>query len=112
MRKSVKRSRLGESAAQIEAEMRRLGLWLDHPPSEQEVLSGGAFGLGTVGFDTWLQVIFVTRLRQVAAGEFDIPASSSVAAQAVREWDGDPLDRHRLLELVQQVDALLGRRRS
>jgi len=107
MRHGTKQARLGESAAQIEGEMRRLELWLEHPPSEQEVLSGGAFGLGTVGFDTWLQVVFVARLRQVAAGEFDIPASSSVASQAVREWDGDPIDRRRLLELVQQVDELL-----
>jgi uncharacterized protein YqcC (DUF446 family) len=107
MRKSTKQARLGEFSDQIEAEMRHLGLWLEQPPPEASVLAGGAFGLGTVAFDTWLQVVFVHRLRQVAAGTFDLPRSSSVGAQAVREWDGDPLDRDTLLGLIQQVDDLV-----
>lgn len=107
VRDSTKQARLGELSDRIEAELRRLGLWLEHPPPEATVLAGGAFGLGTVAFDTWLQVVFVNRLRQVAAGTFDLPRSSSVGAQAVREWDGDPIGRDTLLGLIQQVDDLL-----
>ena len=99
-------ARLGVLADEIEAEMRRLGTWMDDPPSEETVLAGGAFGLGTVAFDTWLQVVFVLRLRQAAAGEFEIPSSSSVGAQAVREWDGYT-DRDRLLDLIHEVEALI-----
>ena len=98
-------ARLGALADEIEAEMRRLGLWREDPPAEETVLAGGAFGLGTGPFETWLQVVFVPRLRQVAAGTFDPPTSSSVAAQAVREWDGYR-DRDRLVGLIQQVDDL------
>jgi uncharacterized protein YqcC (DUF446 family) len=107
MSKRATKARLGELAIAIESEMRRLGLWLEQPPPEETVLAGGAFGLGTVPFDTWLQVVFVQRLRQVAAGTFDIPTSSSVGAQAVREWDADPFDRDELLGLIHQVDSLL-----
>ena len=90
--------------------MRRVGIWLDDPPSEQEVLAGGAFGMGTVSFDVWVQVVFVTRLRQVAQGKFPIPDSSAVGTQATREWDGSgpgAPDRNRLLELLLEVDDLI-----
>ena len=98
--------RLGAIADEIEAEMRRVGLWLDAPPSEEEVLAGGAFGLGTTAFDTWVQVVFVRRLRQVAAGAFPLPKGSAVGVQATREWDGSP-HHDRLLELLLEVDSLV-----
>lgn len=88
--------------------MRKLGLWLENPPSEETVLAGGAFGLGTVAFDSWVQVVFVTRLRQTADGVFPIPSSSSVGTKATREWNGyDPVDRERLLGLILDVDDLI-----
>ena len=107
MSEATTRARMGELASEIESEMRRLGVWLEQPPPEETVLAGGAFGLGTVPFDTWLQVVFVQRLHQVAEGTFDIPRSSSVGAQAVREWDSDPFDRDALLDLIHQVESLV-----
>lgn len=70
------------------------------------MLAGGAFGLGTATFETWLQVVFIPRLRQVAAREIAIPADSSVAAQAAREWDG-LLGRERLFELIAKIDEVV-----
>jgi uncharacterized protein YqcC (DUF446 family) len=101
------RARLGELADDIEAELKRTDMWIPDPPSEETVLAGGAFGLKTVPFDAWLQVVFVPRLRQVAAGEFPVPESSSVGAQAVREYDSDPLDRGPLMDLLNEVDGLV-----
>jgi uncharacterized protein YqcC (DUF446 family) len=109
MSEAKKRARLAVLAGEIESEMRRIGVWRENLPSEEKVLEGGAFGLGTVSFDTWLQVVFVTRLRQAANGDIDIPHTSSVAAQSAREWDGDPLDRGRLQELIEAVDSTVGR---
>lgn len=102
-----KQRRLGEIAGEIEAEMRRLGWWADDPPAEETVLAGGAFGMNSVAFPTWLQVVFVTRLRQAAAGELEIPSSSSVATFAAREFDGYPEDVDRLLGLLLDVDDLV-----
>lgn len=98
--------RLKDLADEIEAEMRRIGTWSDDPPTEEEVLAGGAFGLGTVAFDQWVQVVFVRRLRQVAEGTFPIPKSSAPGAQATREWDGSP-HHDRLLELLLEVDSVV-----
>jgi hypothetical protein len=49
MQDSLKRSQLGRLADEIEAELRVAG-WNPDPPTEETVLAGGAFGLGTVAF--------------------------------------------------------------
>jgi uncharacterized protein YqcC (DUF446 family) len=100
-----KREQLGKLADELEAELRKVA-WNPDPPPEEEVLAGGAFGLKAVPFETWLQVIFITRLRQVAAGDMAIPATSSVAVQAAREWDGVP-GRDRLFDLISEVDRIV-----
>jgi uncharacterized protein YqcC (DUF446 family) len=99
--------RAGELADRLEAELRRLGAWVDAPPSEEEVLAGGAFGMGTVPCETWIQVVLVERLRAVERGEMALPGSSSLAAHAVRELDGRT-DRDDLIDLLHEVDGLAG----
>lgn len=106
-KQEARRRRLGELADEIEAELRSLGWWLPDPPSENTVLAGGAFGMETVPFVTWIQVIFVVRLRQAASGEFPIPSSSSVSTMAVRELDGGAQDTDRLLDLLHEVDRVV-----
>jgi uncharacterized protein YqcC (DUF446 family) len=95
----------GELAEQIETELRRLGAWSDDPPPEDVVLAGGAFGMGSVPYETWIQVVLVARLRQVAAGEMELPPGSSVGVHAVREFDGAP-DHDALIHLLIEVDDL------
>ena len=101
-----RRARIGDLADAIEAEMRRLGVWTATPPSEETVLAGGAFGLGTVPFEYWIQVILVPRLRAVAAAEMAIPEASYVGTQAVREWDGMN-DRATLQQLLSELDGVV-----
>lgn len=94
-------------ADRIEAALRACGAWRDDPPSEDDVLAGGAFGAGSVPFETWIQVVLLARLRAVARGEAEPPSGSSVAAYAVREWDGHP-DCGDLLDLLHDLDAAVG----
>lgn len=103
----AKRKRLGEIADGIEAELKRIGWWQDDPPSEETAVAGGAFGMKTVAFSQWLQVVFVKRLRQAAAGEFPMPSSSSVSTMATREFDGYPEDLSRLMDYLYEVDGLV-----
>jgi uncharacterized protein YqcC (DUF446 family) len=106
-KKDAKRRRLGEIADELEAELKKIGWWIPDPPSEEEVVAGGAFGMNAVAFPTWLQVVFVKRLRQAAAGEFDIPRSSSVSTFATREFDGYREDVEHLMDLLYEVDRLV-----
>lgn len=103
-----KRARLGEIAGEIETELERLGWWMPNPPSEETVLGGGAFGMEAVPFPTWLQVVFVKRLRQAAAREIEIPRASDVATHAMREFDGiQSRDTSRLFHLLSEADQVV-----
>ena len=103
---SARRVRAGELADEIEAELKRIGVWMPNPPSDETVVAGGAFGMNSVPFYTWLQVVLVARLRQIAAGEMEVPQSSSIGTFAVRELDGEVLDVERLMDLIHEVDGL------
>lgn len=101
-----RRARLLEIADELEAELKRMRWWMPNPPSEETVLGGGAFGMNAVPFPTWIQVVLVKRLRQAAAGEFEIPRSSSVSTFAIREFDGYQEDTSGLMDLLHEVDHL------
>lgn len=98
--------RAGELADEIEAELKRLRMWMPNPPSEDHVLAGGAFGMNTVPFVTWLQVVLVARLRAVAAGEMEMPAASEIGTMAVREFDAGYENTGDLMRLIHEVDHL------
>ena len=88
----------------IEQEMRRIGLWRAEPLRPGQMNFSQAFAMDTMTFAQWLQFVFVPRVREaVAANSF--PSGSSVGAQAVREFDGDP-DADRLVELLSEFDGL------
>jgi len=104
----MKTSRLQQSASrqidQIEAEMRNIGMWQDQPLPPKQMEFKQAFAMDTMTFSQWLQFIFVPRVREaVASGEF--PSGSSVATQAVREFDGYE-NADGLISLLSEFDAL------
>ena len=88
----------------IEQEMRKIGFWQDQPLRPEQMEFKQAFAMDTMTFTQWLQFIFVPRVHEaIAANQF--PSSSSVGAQAVREFDGDPEAAH-LVNLLCEFDAL------
>lgn len=96
--------RLTAALDAIEAELDRLFPGLPEPTAEQRA-GGGAFGLATMAFAQWLRFVFVPIARE-RVGSGDLPAGSAVAAQAVREFDGD--DRAAtLIGLLADFDALV-----
>ena len=89
----------------IEAELRRAGFWQDAPLPEEAYDFSRAFGADTMTYAQWLQFVFVPRVRELVAARGQFPASSSVGAQAVREFDGD--DRaSALVTLLSDFDVL------
>ena len=51
--------------------------------------------------------MLVKRLREVAAGEMELPRSSSVGTMAMREFDTAGQDMDRLSTLINEADALV-----
>jgi uncharacterized protein YqcC (DUF446 family) len=91
-------------ADRIEAEMRSIGFWQNEPLRPEQMEFTQAFAMDTMTYAQWLQFVFLARVREAAAAN-QFPASSSVGAQAVREFDGDP-DADRLVTLLAEFDAL------
>lgn len=79
--------KVAQYADRIEAEMRRIGLWQDQPLRPEQTNFKQAFAMDTMAFSQWLQFIFLPRVREAAVSN-NFPRSSSVGAQAVREFDG------------------------
>lgn len=93
---------LSRTLDSIESELARL--WPDLPePSGDDVAGGGAFGHATMAFPQWLRFVFLPAARErIASG--DLPGSSQVGAQAVRELDGYP-EADTLVGLLSEFDV-------
>ncbi len=91
--------------AEIEAEMRRAGLWQSDAQRPPAGPITAAFGAGMMTFQQWLQFVFIPNVRSIIAERGQFPSESSVAAMAVREFDGlSKADR--LVDLLGEFDAL------
>jgi uncharacterized protein YqcC (DUF446 family) len=98
------RQKVAQYADQIQAEMRRIGLWQNQPLHPEQMDFKQAFAMDTMAFSQWLQFIFLPRVREAAESN-NFPRSSSVGAQAVREFDGFT-EADQLITLLSEFDAL------
>jgi uncharacterized protein YqcC (DUF446 family) len=93
---------------EIEAEMRRVGVWQAGPPPAERMEFRSAFAADTLAFEQWLQFVLVPRVRGIVAARGQFPSGSEVADQAFREWKmyGERDDVDRLIELLREFDAM------
>ncbi len=96
-----------EKIVEIQIEMKRIGYWQSEPLPEEKHNFHAAFAMDTMAFSQWLQFIFIPRVTSIVEARSEFPSSSSVGAQAIREFDGDP-DAQRLVSLLCEFDALFG----
>jgi uncharacterized protein YqcC (DUF446 family) len=89
----------------IEIEMKRIGLWQEEPLPAEAYDFRSAFAIDTMAFSQWLQFILVPRVRGLISAGGAFPAESHVAAQGVREFDGQP-ETDQLIALLSNFDAL------
>jgi uncharacterized protein YqcC (DUF446 family) len=108
---SVDRGRVGEKIDEVEAEMRRVGLWREAPLEAEKYNFRQAFALDTMAFVEWLQFVFIPRVHEILAAGGELPAKSEVGAQAFREFvmypAYDEALTERLLSLLKEFDRLV-----
>lgn len=107
MKKEANPQEVAEKIAEIENEMKRIGLWRDEPLREEQYEFRQAFAMDTMTFSQWLQFIFVPKVKGIIAAGDKFPGQSEVGAQAFREfvaWN----DTERLLGLLDEFDSLFG----
>src|SRR4051794_21917306 len=78
-----------ERIDEIEAEMKRARYWRNEPLPPEAYNFTQAFAMDTMPFASWLQFVFIPRVRSIIDERGQFPSSSMVGAQAVREFDGD-----------------------
>lgn len=96
-----------QKISEIEAEMQRIGYWSADPLPEEAYDFQQAFAMDTMAFSQWLQFVFIPRVREIIEEHGTFPSNSMVAAQAVREFDGDE-NTSQLLSLLSEFDDLFG----
>lgn len=92
---------------EIEAEMKRIGLWHSAPLDPAQRAFKRAFGADTMSFSQWLQFVFIPRVREIIAERGRFPGQSQVGAQAVREFDGYN-EADQLISFLNRFDTLFG----
>ncbi len=90
---------------EIENEMKRIGYWQSQPLRPEQYNFHSAFAMDTMAFSQWLQFIFIQRVQSIIDQRGEFPKSSSVGAQAVREFDGLDETNH-LISLLSEFDQL------
>jgi uncharacterized protein YqcC (DUF446 family) len=96
---------------EVIAQMRLVGIWDVSAPAPHDGPIG-AFGQSAgMAFEQWLRHVFVPRVEQALATDGPWPPSSSVAAQATREWKmwGDWAEAEPLIEALRRFDALFNK---
>lgn len=95
---------------EIEAEMRRMGVWQSRPLTPEQMDFKQPFGMDLLTLEQWLQFIFIPRVREIVATRGEFPSGSQVADHAFREWVmwGSRDDAEPLIQLLRQFDSLFG----
>jgi uncharacterized protein YqcC (DUF446 family) len=97
---------VAQKLAEVEAEMRRLGLWQAEALAPECYNFTQPFAGDTMSIDQWLQFIFIPRVREIIAQRGEFPPASSVAARVLREFDGSPIDITNLHLRLYEFDRL------
>lgn len=87
--------------------MRRLRLWKDTAPTPRAMRSVEPFCYDTMGFDEWLQWVFLPRMRAILENGSGLPEESLISPLAEEFCQSHTGDTSVLLELIEQFDRLI-----
>jgi uncharacterized protein YqcC (DUF446 family) len=112
MRREVNPQEVTAKIAEIEDEIKAVGLWQGEPLRAEQYDFHKAFAMDTMTFAQWLQFVFIPRVKAIVEAGGGFPSKSEVGAQAFREfvmWPscGD-VDTERLLKLLNEFDSMFG----
>lgn len=95
-----------DALSQIEAELRRLGVWSGQPPPDDAFASEMPFCADTMAFEVWLQWVLVARFRALAEGNHGLPERCQITPMAEESLRHADFDTQRLLQLLAALDRL------
>lgn len=91
----------------IEAAMRSMGQWESQQPSAEALRSEQPFAVDTLGFNQWLQFIFIPRMHYLIEVQSTLPGACGIAPMAEEFYSGQNLPVAELLGALKAIDELL-----
>ena len=94
----------------IEAELRRLDLWEQEPPSAAALASTEPFCVDTLSFTQWLQFVFIPRMYALLEMERLPPGRCEIRPLAEQYFSEGRLPTAGLIAAIGRLDELLNDR--
>lgn len=99
--------RAADLLLELEAELRRLGLWEAVRPSDEALASPLPFCCDTLSFPQWLQFVFLERMKSLIKASGPLPGRCGIVPMAEEWFAGSEIETGRLLRLLRDFDKLL-----
>lgn len=100
-------SDVAEQLLLIERELRVLGLWTVEAPSAEALASEQPFCVDTMSFESWLQWLFLPRMKMILESAGPLPAASGIRAMADVCYRGREGEVRGLLRELERFDQLI-----
>ena len=98
---------VAELLIDIEAELRRLGLWESVSPPPEALASDQPFSIDTLSLPQWLQFIFLPTLYQLLEEGQPLPGRCGIAPMAGEYFRGLGMASAALEAALEKIDQLL-----
>ncbi len=92
---------------ELESVLQQLALWESEPPSDEAMLSVEPFAVDTMDFNTWLQWVFIPRLRALANARAPLPQGSGVASMAEYWCQQKLISDQSMINVLKGIDDCL-----
>lgn len=99
---------IAEALFDLEAELRRGGLWSEEPPSAQALASDQPFCVDTLTFPQWLQFVFLARMHALLAAQQPLPENCAIAPMAQEYFRHQAQGSGAVVAALERIDSLLG----
>ena len=91
---------------ELEAELRRMGLWEKQMPTTSALTSTLPFCADTLRIEQWLQWVFIPQIRALIHQESSLPLKCEIYPYALEFFQENNADTRSLLQLIQQIDRV------
>jgi uncharacterized protein YqcC (DUF446 family) len=98
---------VGPLLSRLEDELRRLHLWADQPPSAEALESSAPFCCDRMGLQSWLQWVYLPRMRGLLERGERLPAHSGIAPMAEVYFQQRPQPVVELIALLRELDRAI-----
>ncbi len=99
--------KVAELLIDVEASLRQMNLWQDKPPPAEALASTQPFAIDTLGFDQWLQFIFLPTMYHLIENGQQLPTECAIAPMAEEFFRGSELHSRPLELALEEIDRLL-----